>query len=147
MNAYMNKYQHNQIDTASREQILIMLYDGAIRFTRQAILAIESGNQQGKVIGIEKAMAIVAEFRNTLDHQIGGEIAANLDALYEFMISSLLQGNLKNDVKSLQVVDGLLTDLRETWRQAIEIAQKEKQEQKAQGKVVNGNYQPLNASL
>ncbi|APG27363.1 flagellar export chaperone FliS [Syntrophotalea acetylenivorans] len=144
MNAYMNNYHHNQIDTASREQILIMLYDGAIRFTRQAINAIETGDQNGKTHGIQKAMAIISEFRNTLDHNIGGEIAANLDALYEFMISSLTQANLKNDLEPLQVVDNLLSDLRETWNEAIQIARKE---QRAQVQVAKSDHMPLRASL
>lgn len=144
MNAYISQYQSTQIDTASREQILIMLYDGAIRFTRQAIHAISNGDNSGKIESIQKALAIVAEFRNTLDHKIGGEIAANLDALYAFMIQSLVRGNIKNDTKSLEVVDGLLNDLRETWKQAIEIA---RSEQKTQTRVANSDYRPLNASL
>ncbi|OEU54977.1 MAG: flagellar export chaperone FliS [Desulfuromonadales bacterium C00003096] len=144
MNAYLNQYKSNQFDTASREQILIMLYDGAIRFTRQAINALETGDQSGKILGIQKAMAIVAEFRNTLDHKIGGEIAANLDALYAYMIQCLAQANLKNDPQPLQVVDGLLSDLRATWKEAIEITRKEYQ-QKAS--VANGDYAPLKAHL
>jgi flagellar protein FliS len=144
MNAYLNQYKSNQFDTASREQILVMLYDGAIRFTRQAINALETGDQHGKITGIQKTMAIVAEFRNTLDHKIGGEIAANLDALYEYMIQCLAQANLKNDPQPLQVVEGLLSDLRATWKEAIEIARKE-YHQKA--RVANGDYAPLKATL
>ncbi|MEZ4598764.1 MAG: flagellar export chaperone FliS [Syntrophotaleaceae bacterium] len=144
MNAYLNSYQQNQISTASREQILIMLYDGAIRFTRQAIHAIGEGNISGKVTGIQKAMAIVMEFRNTLDHQIGGEIAANLDALYDYMIRNMLEANLTNEAKPLEVVEGLLCDLRETWTQAIETV---REEQKVETKTANGDYKPLNASF
>jgi flagellar protein FliS len=144
MNAYLNRYQQNQVATASREQILIMLYDGAIRFTRQAVFAIGNGDTSGKVTGIQKAMAIVTEFRNTLDHQVGGDIAANLDALYDYMIRNLLQANMKNEVKPLEEVVGLLTDLRETWMEAIEIA---RNEQKSQAPGANGDYRPLNASL
>ena len=144
MNAYLNQYQNTQVDTASREQILIMLYDGAIRFTRQAINSMEAGDQAGKIQGIQKAMAIVAEFRNTLDHKIGGEIAANLDALYAYMIQSLTQANLKNDPQPLHVVDGLLSDLRSTWKEAIEIAKKEYH---SKALAANGDYTPLKASL
>ena len=144
MNAYLNQYQSTQVDTASREQILIMLYDGAIRFTRQAITALEAGDQTGKIHGIQKALAIVAEFRNTLDHKIGGEISANLDALYEYMIQCLTQANLKNDAQPLHVVDGLLSDLRATWKEAIDIARKEIN---AKASVVNGDYTAVKASL
>ncbi len=144
MNAYLNQYQSTQIDTASREQILIMLYDGAIRFTRQAISALEVGDRAGKIHGIRKAMAIVCEFRNTHDHKIGGEITANLDALYAFMIQSLTQANLKNDPEPLKVGDGLLSDLRATWKEAIDIARKEAISKQ---KVANSDYTPLRASL
>lgn len=147
MNAYtnqFNQYQSTQVATASREQILVMLYDGAIRFVRQAIFAIEDGDRAKKIEGIDKAMAIVTEFRNTLDHQIGGEIAANLDALYEYMLRELVKANAQNDLKPLRVVEGLLSDLRDTWKQAIDIARAE-----AIGPVAaaNGDYRPLNASL
>lgn len=125
MNAYMNSYQQTQVATASPENILIMLYDGAIRFTRQAILGIREGDVSGKVTGIQKAMAIVAEFRNTLDHEVGGEIASNLDALYDYMIRSMMDANLKNDERPLVVVEDLLCGLRETWMQAIEINRQE----------------------
>lgn len=144
MNAYLNQYQQNQIDTASPEQILIMLYDGAIRFTRQALEAMESGDHKTKMEKISRALAIVAEFSNTLDRELGGEMADNLDALYQFMIRELTSANLQNDAEKLRVVTGLLSDLRETWMQAIEIS---REEQKSKTQVVNGDYAPLKASL
>lgn len=145
MNPYTNQYQSTQVATASREQILIMLYDGAIRFVRQAGFAIEGGDWVKKREGINKAIAIVSEFRNTLDHQIGGEIAANLDALYEYMLRELVKANAQNDLKALRVVEELLSGLRDTWKQAIEIARAE-----TVGRMpaaANGDYRPLNASL
>ena len=78
MNAYSNQYQQqqqyqqNQIYTATPEQILIMLYDGAIRFTRQAMMAGEQGNQVQKLERISKTMAIIVEFSNTLNRVAGG---------------------------------------------------------------------------
>lgn len=144
MNPYMNQYQNNQVATASREQILIMLYDGAIRFVRQAIFAIEDGDRAQKIKSIDKAVAIITEFRNTLDHQIGGEITANLDALYEYMLRELLKGNVASDIKPLRVVEDLLSGLRDTWKQAIEIARAETVGHVA---AANGDYRPLNASL
>ena len=150
MNPYANKfnqYQDTQVATASREQILIMLYDGAIRFVRQAIFAIEAGDRVKKGEGVNKAIAIVTEFRNTLDHQIGGEIAANLDALYEYMVREMVKANAKNDAKPLKVVEDLLSGLRDTWKQAIDIARSEAAGQVLGQAAVNGDYRPLNASL
>lgn len=125
MNAYTQQYQQNQILTASPEQILVMLYDGAIRFTRQAMMGMESGNRIQKLEGVSRAMAIITEFSNTLDFKVGGEIAENLDALYAFMNNELSQANLKNDPAKLKVVETLLLDLRQTWVEAIALASQE----------------------
>ena len=147
MNAYTQQYQQNQILSASPEQILVMLYDGAIRFTRQAMIGIEDGRASVKVEGISRAMAIISEFANTLDHEVGGEIAENLDALYSFMIRELTQANLNNDMQKLKIVEGLLVDLRQTWIEAIEIARKESSEQQSESKpMIPDDYKPLTAA-
>lgn len=121
----MNQYQKNQISTASPEQILLMLYDGAIRFTRQAISGIEQGDPKLRRYGISKAMAIVTEFSNSLNREIGGQIAEDLDALYDFMIREMSMANLKDDVEKLKAVEKLLVDLRQTWGEAVEVNRKE----------------------
>ncbi len=121
MNAYMTQYQNNQILTATPEQILIMLYDGAIRFCNQAMHAMDSGNKVVQAEKINRTMAIVCEFANTLDHEIGGEIATDLDALYAFMTRELTRANLEGDRKALEVVTGLLSELREAWIEAAKI--------------------------
>jgi flagellar secretion chaperone FliS len=128
MNAYTNQYQQNLIYTATPEQILIMLYDGAIRFTRQAMIAEEQGNQIHKLERISKTMAIIVEFSNTLNHDIGGEIAANLDGLYQFMIRELNAARKDTTGEKLKTVEGLLVDLRETWGQAIDINHQQQEE-------------------
>jgi len=126
MNAYTNQYQQQQyqqnlINTATPEQILLMLYDGAIRFTRQAMMAGEKGNQPEKLGRISKAMAIIVEFSNTLDHEVGGQIAADLDGLYQFMIRELNAARKDETGEKLKTVERLLVDLRETWGQAVDI--------------------------
>jgi flagellar secretion chaperone FliS len=148
MNAYFNQYQNNQVTTASPEQLLIMLYDGAIRFVRQAAEAMAAGERMRKLESISKALGIVAELANTLDHEVGGEIAENLDALYHFMIRELTQANLKNDAEKLNVVEDLLCGLRETWMQAIEINRQEKGNAVAQKQpAVAADYRPLAVAL
>ena len=127
MNAYVNQYQNNQILSASPEQILIMLYDGAVRFCRQALIAMDNGEKKVQAEKISKTMAIVSEFANTLDHKMGGAIATDLDALYSFMIRELTYANLKNDRKSLETVEDLLVGLRQTWGEAIEINRQDTQ--------------------
>jgi len=127
MNAYFGQYKNNQISTASPEQILIMLYDGAIRFCREAMTAMDTGQRTQQAEKINRVMAIVCEFSNTLDHEVGGEIAENLDALYGFMTRELTRANLKSDRKGLETVEALLVNLREGWVEAIELKREESQ--------------------
>ena len=144
MNGYVNQYQHNQIATASREQILLMLYDGAIRFCRQAKTGLKENDMavKGKYIG--KAMAIIAEFAGSLNHDIGGEIAENLDALYNYMLKELSLANVHNDGDKIEIVVTMLKDLRETWAEAIEINAREKAE--SQQDASPSHHTPLAAS-
>lgn len=125
MNAYMNQYQQNQVLTASKEQILIMLYDGAIRFCRQAIAASKEGNVPEKLGRISKVFAIVTEFSSSLNHEIGGEIAADLDGLYQFMMRELNSARKDTTGVHLENVEKLLVDLRLTWGEAVELNKKE----------------------
>ncbi len=120
MNGY-NQYQNNHIQTASREQILLMLYDGAIRFCKQAKSAVENNDMAEKGRYIGKALAIISEFSNSLDHEIGGELAGNLDALYNYMVSELTKANVENETGPIDTVCTMLCELRATWAEAIEI--------------------------
>ncbi|NOQ46689.1 MAG: flagellar export chaperone FliS, partial [Desulfobulbaceae bacterium] len=121
MNMYSNNYLQNQIATSSPEQLLIMFYDGAIRFTMQAIGAIENDDIQQRTYTINKATAIISELAATLDHKVGGKIAKELDGLYAYMIRELNMANVKNDAALLEPVESILTDLRQTWVEAIDI--------------------------
>ncbi len=127
MNAYMSQYRNNQILTANPEQILIMLYDGAIRFCCQAMQALDAGDKLVLSEKVSRAMAIVCEFSNTLDHEVGGQIATDLDALYSFMVRELTRANLQGDRKGLETVHDLLAELREAWVEAAMIHAREKQ--------------------
>ena len=143
MNAYMHQYQNNSVLTASPEKILIMLYDGAIRFVRQSKLAIDDGRQADKAHSIGKAMAIITEFSNTLDYEIGGEIALELSRLYDFMVRELAAANAHNDAKRLIPVESILLELREAFVGAIAINNANAASQTA---AAPGGYQRLAAS-
>jgi flagellar protein FliS len=127
MNAYMNQYQNNQVLTAAPDQILIMLFDGAIRFVNQAKQAIEDGRIADKAQAITKAVAIVTEFSNTLDREVGGEIAEDLSRLYDFMIREMTTFNLKNNAEKLGPVVNILLELREAFAEAAIINRRETQ--------------------
>lgn len=124
-NSYSNQYRNNQILTASQEQILLLLYDGAIRFCRQAIAACEDGNGAEKQGRINKTYAIVDEFSKSLNHDIGGDIAIDLERLYDFMLRQLSEARREDSCDKLKVVENLLIDLRATWGEAVEINKRE----------------------
>lgn len=119
------KYKETQVVSASRERLLLMMYEGAIRFTKQAIKAAEEKNVPERCSAIGRVYDIVMELNNTLDHKVGGEIARSLEQLYMFMTEQLTKANLKGDPEPLKVVLKLLETLYEGWAQAIEKMKKE----------------------
>lgn len=121
MNPHLHQYHNNQIATGKPEQILLLLYDGAIRFVYRTATAIAEKNVEQKNLNINKTVAILSELSATLDHNIGGQVAADLTALYDFMIRELTRVNLTNDQNRLENVRTILTDLRDTWAQAVEM--------------------------
>lgn len=120
MNSYQNIYFQNQVRTANREKILIMLYDGAILFLRQAREAGENGKKIVKREKTGKVVNILTELSNTLDIENGGEMAAQLDSIYWYMIKELIRSNTQDDLEPLNVVERILVDLRDGWAGAIE---------------------------
>ena len=127
MNQYIKQYQKSSIETASREQILIMLYDGCIQFLNKAKYLLE--NDIKNIEDIHKnlvgAQNIIQEFINTLDHEVAPQLTANLESLYEYFIRRLIQANMKKDVSAVQEVLRLVKSLRDTWVKAVELSQKE----------------------
>jgi len=128
MNGYANQYLTNTVNSASPEQLMLMLYDGAIRFISLGIQAIENGVIDKRAYYINKTSAIVSEFAATLDHSMNPELAEDLDALYSYMLKRMMEANLHNDIEPLLEVKKMLTELRTTWAQAIDINKQEMRE-------------------
>jgi flagellar protein FliS len=128
--SYTNQYLANAVNSASKEQLMIMLYDGAIRFLSQGILAIEDKAIDKRAYYINKASAIISEFAETLDYSQNTELAENLKGLYGYMLKQLMQGNLHNDASLLVEVRNLLSELRNTWMQAIEMNKQQNSEKR-----------------
>lgn len=116
VNAYANVDLDTSIDSASPHKLIVMLYDGALATLLNAKLNMKAGNIAIKGQAISKAISIIDNgLRASLDKKAGGEIAGNLDALYDYMSRRLLQANLKNDVGIIEEVHRLLADLRGAW--------------------------------
>lgn len=112
-------YQKTQVTTAKPEKILLMLYEGAIKFNKLAILKMKEKNVGEKGKNISKTLAIVSELMNTLDHEKGGQLAADLENLYMFMMDKLIEANMYNRVEDLEVVERLLTTLYTAWQDVV----------------------------
>jgi flagellar protein FliS len=115
MNA-ITQYEEEAITTQSRGQLIVMLYEGAIRFLRQAVIAIEAEDIRKKNSCISRAQDIIFELNTILDMETGGTIAHNLRTLYNFIWGHLMKANMSNDVRGIQDVIGLLNELLQGWK-------------------------------
>jgi len=116
VNAYAKVGLETGVAAASPHKLIVMLYDGAMVALLSAINNMKSSDIAAKGASISKAITIIDNgLRASLDKSAGGEIAENLDALYDYMSRRLLQANLKNDVGAVEEVHGLLSNLREAW--------------------------------
>ncbi|MDK2856662.1 MAG: flagellar secretion chaperone FliS [Bacillota bacterium] len=115
------KYREMQVTTATPGQLLLMLYDGAIRFLREAEEALKGGRLEDGHRLLLKAEDVVAELMSTLNFE-AGPIAQNLYRLYDYMQRRLIEANVKKDASLVQEVAELLSGLREAWGQAVQAA-------------------------
>ncbi|TFW29508.1 flagellar export chaperone FliS [Massilia horti] len=116
VNAYAKVGLETSVGAASPHKLIVMLYDGALVAVLSALTNMKAGHVAAKGEAISKAIAIIDNgLRAALDKQAGGEIAAGLDSLYEYMSTRLLQANLNNQPELLEEVHKLLTDLRDAW--------------------------------
>ena len=112
----VSAYQETSITTESKGRLIIMLYDGAIKFMRLAIREIEAQNFEAKGRYIGKAQDIINELNAVLDMEAGGEVAENLRKLYVFMSSHLSRANVKRDPQMIREVITLMEELNKGWR-------------------------------
>ncbi|HEY9854713.1 MAG TPA: flagellar export chaperone FliS [Stenomitos sp.] len=112
------QYQLAQIETAPREQLLLMLYDGAIRFANVAKKGIEDKDFEVTNTHCMKVQNILTELMVTLDMAVGGELAQNLFDLYDYMKRRTMEANFQKDPQALDEILMHLKELRMAWAQA-----------------------------
>lgn len=115
-----SQYQKTHVTTASRENILLMLYEACIKFTRRSELALAEKRIADKGKNVSKAIAILSELMAVLDFKVGGDLALELEKLYVFMIDKLIEGNVSNDPVCFSQVESLLRTLHTGWKEAVE---------------------------
>ena len=112
-------YQTNSVNTASPGELTLMLYNGCLKFIKAARVAIESKQIQARHENLLKAQNIINELRSTLNMDVA--ISKNMMAMYEYIYTRLVEANTKNDASILDEVEELVTEFRDTWKQAIQL--------------------------
>ena len=112
----ISTYQDSTIGTQSKGRLIVMLYDGAIRFMKLAIIEMEKKNYEAKGRYLNRALDIINELNVVLDIDAGGEIAGNLRQLYNFMNNRLTEANIKSDPELVRDVIKLMEELNRGWK-------------------------------
>jgi flagellar protein FliS len=110
-------YYKTQIQSQSPLELVVMLYDGALRFLQMAADATRRRDLVSKREGMSRAMAILAELQSTLNLKDGGEVAQSLDRLYIYVNGRLIEANIKKDAAPIDEAIRLLRPLRDAWAQ------------------------------
>ncbi len=118
-NAYF-QYQENIINTSRSEELVLMLYNGLVKFIMQAQKHLEEKDIQSAHEKILKAQNIVKHLKDTLDMKY--EVSINLDLMYEYMYNRLIKANIKKDKKILDEMLGFAKEFRDTWSNAMKLA-------------------------
>lgn len=115
----LGAYKKTSVETASKEQILLMLYQAAIKNCKKAMEAIDQKNiaKKGEYIG--KMQDIVVELSNSLDFEVGGDVAKELASLYDYILYSSTQANIKIEKAPLEGCLKVLNTLYDGWTEAI----------------------------
>jgi flagellar protein FliS len=111
-----HRYQETQVGTADRGRLLLLMFDGGLKFLGQARAGLEAGDLVRFGYQLGRAQAVIVELLQTLDHKAGGEIARNLDRLYRFMLDHLTEANQQKSVGHMDQVIRLLGTIADAYR-------------------------------
>ena len=114
------KMRENAVMTAPKEELTLMLYDGAVRFVNQAHAASKEKDVNKTHYFLLKTQEIIREFQLTLDRK--HEISQHFDTMYEYIHRRLVEANVSKAPETIQECGDLIREMRDTWREAITIA-------------------------
>lgn len=112
-------YKQNALNTASPGELTLMLYNGCLKFIHQADKAMVEQDVERRNTYLTKAQNIIRELMVTLKAE--DEVGKNMYRMYEFILSKLIDANVKNDQQALKDAEGFVVDFRDTWKQVIQI--------------------------
>lgn len=123
MNTAAEKYQQNQVNTASPAELTLMLYNGALRFLKQTKAALaERKLEQAHQYNI-RVQDIIRELMITLDRSY--PVAEQMLVLYDYVNRRMIEANIQKDISILDEVEGYLVQFRDTWKEAMSLAKKQ----------------------
>ncbi len=117
LKSYANVHYHGQVAGADPHRLIRMLYEGALERIAQAKGAMQQKNYELKAKKISDAINIVLALRENLNHEQGGDVAYNLDSLYDYMARVLWQAHSRNSEAQLDEVANLMTEVYSAWKQ------------------------------
>ena len=118
---YIKQYQASNINTATPEKLMILLFDGAIQFLLKAKTAIAENNFKERSVNIDGARKIIRELMRTIDLENGNDVSKNLFRLYNRMVMNLIKANVQRNSEMIDAVIDDLTNIRWGFQKAIEI--------------------------
>ena len=127
MNSYANgynAYKNNSINYASKEQLLLMLFDGAVKYAKIGRQAILDKDIKKKHENLVKTQDIFYELMISLDRSTNLQWIDGLSSVYEFINNRLMEANIKSDIKIMDEIIPLIEDIRSMWNDAYKIAAK-----------------------
>lgn len=112
-----NAYKQANISTASPAELTLMLYDGAVKFCNMAMMALEKNDIEKCNYNIQKAKAIIVEFRSTLDFKY--DVAKDFDRVYDYIYWVLTEANINKDPELLGEALKRIREMRDTWKEVM----------------------------
>lgn len=117
------QYRQQSVMTASPGELTLMMYNGCIRFIKQAVQHIKDKDVEAAHNAIVRAQDIISELMSSLNMDY--EVSNNLMSLYDYIFRRLVEANTKKDIEILDETLALITELRDTWSEAVKITRKQ----------------------
>lgn len=118
----LNQYKQNTVYTATPEELTLMLYDGGIKFMNIAKYNIENNQIEKAHQALIRAQDIIIELSSSLNMEY--EISSNFKQLYDFIMDNLIEANISKETKPIEEALGILTEMRDTWKEAMKEVKK-----------------------
>lgn len=117
MNRHLQTYKNNEVNTASKVKLVVMMYDGAIRFLKECLKKIEENDIAGRGLYLMKVQKIIGELHESINKTRGGEIAGNLENAYNLITTKLTHANINGDIEQIEQSITILEGVRDAWKE------------------------------